>query len=123
MNKELIKEILNNSALSCKTFRKFPHVNPQVRNYFLTIENQINEAMELLEESEVIQAIENPLSKKEMEVLQLVARGFTNKEIASALSISPKTIEYHLSNIMRKTDSSKRTEAVTNALKEGWITP
>ena len=123
MNKELIKEILNSTTLQCKTFRKFPHVSPQVRNYFITIENQINEVIELVQESELIQTIENPLSHKEMEVLQLVARGFTNKEIASALSISPKTIEYYLSNIMRKTDSSKRTEAVTNALKAGWITP
>ncbi len=61
------------------------------------------------------------LSAREREVLAHVANGFTNREIASALSVSEKTIEYHLKSIFEKTHSSRRTEAVSFALKHGWI--
>lgn len=64
----------------------------------------------------------SPLSKREKEILLHVSQGFTNREIASALSISEKTIEYHLTSIFNKTEASSRTEAVTNALKNQWLT-
>ncbi|MFG1591904.1 response regulator transcription factor [Halobacteriovorax sp. CON-3] len=64
---------------------------------------------------------ENPLTAREAEVLALVSLGYTNKEMANALSISVKTIEYHMSSIFKKTQASKRTEAVTNALKFKWL--
>lgn len=64
---------------------------------------------------------ENPLTKREKEVLELVALGYTNGEIASALKLSVKTIEYHLGLIFKKTEASKRTESVANALKFKWL--
>jgi DNA-binding CsgD family transcriptional regulator len=63
----------------------------------------------------------SPLTKREMEILTHVSQGFTNREIASALSISEKTIEFHLNSIFTKTEASTRTEAVTNALKNRWL--
>lgn len=63
----------------------------------------------------------NPLTARERAVLFHVSDGFTNREIASALSISEKTIEFHLKSIFDKTEASTRTEAVKNALKNKWL--
>ena len=53
------------------------------------------------------------LSKREKEILDLLANGNSNKDIANALFISEKTVRTHLHNIFRKLDISKRTEAVS----------
>lgn len=62
------------------------------------------------------------LHEREMEILRLVAKGMGNKEIASELSISIRTVQAHLVNIFNKLNVSSRTEALVRALKEGWIT-
>jgi DNA-binding NarL/FixJ family response regulator len=51
-----------------------------------------------------------PLTAREVRVALLAARGLSNKEIAAALFLSPKTIERHLSSIYRKRDLRSRTE-------------
>jgi DNA-binding NarL/FixJ family response regulator len=61
------------------------------------------------------------LTTKEKDVLFYVAQGFTNRQIGEALSVSEKTIEFHLRNIFKKTEASTRAEAVTFALSRGWI--
>lgn len=63
----------------------------------------------------------NELHKRELEVLQLVAKGFSNKEIAQSLFVSERTVQTHLMNIFRKLDVSSRTEAALHAVKQGWI--
>jgi NarL family two-component system response regulator LiaR len=62
------------------------------------------------------------LSEREMEVLKLLTRGLSNKEIADELCISIRTVQGHLGNIFNKLQISSRTEAVVRALKEGWVT-
>lgn len=61
------------------------------------------------------------LSGREREVLQLMAKGSANKEIAAALSISQSTVKTHISNIFQKLGVNDRTGAVTEALKKGII--
>jgi two-component system NarL family response regulator len=61
------------------------------------------------------------LTGREVEVLQLLADGKSNKEISTALSISEATVKSHLGNIFRKLDVLSRTEAVTTASKCGLI--
>lgn len=61
------------------------------------------------------------LTERELEVLRLAARGLTNKAIAQALSISDRTVQGHLANIYAKMSVGSRTEAVTEALRQGWI--
>ena len=61
------------------------------------------------------------LSSREVEVLRLVARGDSNKEIASALGISESTVKNHLNNILGKLNVRDRTEAVTTGLKRGYL--
>ncbi len=62
------------------------------------------------------------LSERELEVLRAVANGKSNKEIADSLFISAYTVQVHLRNIFGKLGVNSRTEAVTHALREGWIT-
>lgn len=64
---------------------------------------------------------ENPLSKREQEILILVARGLTNQEIAHDLVISPNTVKVHLRNIYAKLEASSRTDATVKAAQAGWI--
>lgn len=61
---------------------------------------------------------ENLLSEREKEILQLVAEGLTNREIAQKLSISHNTVKVHISNIFEKTGVSSRTEATLYAIQE-----
>ncbi len=62
------------------------------------------------------------LTERELELLKLVAKGFTNKAIAQTLSISVNTVKYHIKNILQKLDVQSRTEAVTYAIHIGLIT-
>ncbi len=60
------------------------------------------------------------LSEREVEVLKLVAAGFTNPQIASTLYISRKTAEHHVSNILAKLGVTSRTEAAAAAVRLGF---
>ena len=61
------------------------------------------------------------LSGREIEVLQLMAQGSANKQIAASLSVSESTVKTHVANIFQKLDVNQRTEAVTHALQRGII--
>ena len=61
------------------------------------------------------------LTEREMEVLRLLARGLRNKEIASRLVVSERTVNFHLANIYQKLNVSGRTEALSRALEQGLI--
>ena len=62
------------------------------------------------------------LTEREMDVLKLVTKGLSNKDIAEGLCLSVRTVQGHLANIFNKLRVSSRTEAVVHALKEGWVT-
>ncbi|NDJ75676.1 MAG: protein kinase [Chloroflexi bacterium] len=61
------------------------------------------------------------LTPRELDVIELLAEGQSNKEIGSALSISPRTVNYHLDNIYSKLGVNSRTEAAIVALRQGWV--
>jgi DNA-binding NarL/FixJ family response regulator len=61
------------------------------------------------------------LSDREREILQLIAEGHSNKEIASLLSISPVTVETHRSHILQKLDVHNTAELVLFAVRRGVI--
>jgi DNA-binding NarL/FixJ family response regulator len=63
----------------------------------------------------------NALSPREVEILQLVAQGLTNKEIGSILFISDKTARNHVISLVAKLNAKDRTEAVTIAIQKGLI--
>lgn len=64
-----------------------------------------------------------PLTDRELEVLRLAAKGYTNKVIGAELSISDRTVQGHLAKIYAKLGASSRTEAVMRAVSFGWIPP
>lgn len=61
------------------------------------------------------------LTDREMEVLQLVGKGYTNKAIGVQLSISDRTVQGHLAHIFNKLQAASRTEAVMRAVSLGWL--
>jgi two-component system, NarL family, response regulator LiaR len=62
------------------------------------------------------------LTPRELEVLQLLAQGLSNRNIGEALFISDRTVQAHLTSIFAKTQVSSRLEAVLNAIRRGWLT-
>ena len=62
-----------------------------------------------------------PLSPREMEILQYVTRGLSNKEIAVRLDISHQTVKNHMTAILHKLDVEDRTQAAVYALRHGWV--
>ena len=61
------------------------------------------------------------LTERELDVLRLAARGFTNKAIGVQLGISNRTVQGHLAHIFAKLQAASRTEAVMRAVSMGWI--
>lgn len=64
-----------------------------------------------------------PLSRRELQVLELVGRGQTNKAIGLQLAISDRTVQGHLVHIFNKLHAASRTEAVMRAVSLGWLSP
>ncbi|UCH61424.1 MAG: response regulator transcription factor, partial [Anaerolineales bacterium] len=66
-------------------------------------------------------AASNNLTKREMEVLRLLAEGLSNRELAEALTISEKTVKKHVSSILGKLNLADRTQAAIYAYKNGLV--
>jgi two-component system nitrate/nitrite response regulator NarL len=62
-----------------------------------------------------------PLSKREREILQMVANGSTTKEVARDLGISPHTVKTHLERIFEKLGANDRAQAVAIAIRTGLV--
>jgi len=61
------------------------------------------------------------LTRREIEVLRMMAEGLGNKEIATRLAISDHTVKFHISSILAKLGASTRTEAVTTGIRMGLV--
>jgi len=75
----------------------------------------------LLFESESEPVEHGPLTNRESEVLELLAKGLANKQIALSLGISEHTVKFHVSSIYTKLNVTNRTEALREGLRGGWI--
>ncbi len=62
-----------------------------------------------------------PLTRRELEVLQMLAAGLSNKEIAARLNISEHTVKFHVASILGKLGASTRTEAVALGIRRGLV--
>src|SRR6266850_8094568 len=67
-------------------------------------------------------AFEEPLTPREVQVLELLAEGLPNKAIAGRLGISDQTVKFHVSSISGKLGAKNRTDAVRRAVRRGLIT-
>ena len=70
-----------------------------------------------------IETVIAPLTRRETQILDYVAEGNTNKQIADILGISEQTIKSHVSAILRKLNANDRAHAVALAIRNGWISP
>ena len=83
-------------------------------------EHVLQQFQELTSRSES-EAFISPLTPREIEILQYIAQGYLNKQIAAELGISEQTIKNHVTSILRKLNANARTEAVVVAIKQGLI--
>jgi DNA-binding NarL/FixJ family response regulator len=85
-----------------------------------TMTSQVADGL-LAKSAGVSKVPENAISERETEVLRLIAIGHTNKEIASRLRISVKTVEVHKANAMRKLGLSGRVDVIRYGVLQGWL--
>jgi DNA-binding NarL/FixJ family response regulator len=71
----------------------------------------------------VMEAVAAPLTPRETQILNYIAQGNSNKQIAYILNISEQTIKNHVSSILRKLNANDRAHAVALAMRNGWILP
>jgi ATP/maltotriose-dependent transcriptional regulator MalT len=69
-----------------------------------------------------VQGLVEPLTSREHEVLEHMAAGFTNRQIAHALGISEHTVKFHVSAILGKLGVSSRSAAIRHGMRQGWVT-
>ena len=89
---------------------------PQVASWLLNQFEQMKGADDLDSDHKF-----QPLSAREMQILQCITSGQSNKEIAKALGISRQTVKNHMTSILRKLAVNDRTQAAVYALRRGWI--
>lgn len=129
--KDMEAEALINAIRSVVSGHAYIHpkvtgklINQLRRMTYLDEEREAAAAEDLLRDAEVkyIHTPESPLTKREAEVLRLMAEGKSNKLIGESLFISEKTVKNHVSSILQKLEVEDRTQAVIAAIKNGWVT-
>ena len=104
--------------------RRVAHGEHPINESFITrpkvAEQVLNQFQELSRQSEA-EAFISPLTSKETEVINYIAQGYLNKQIAIRLHVSEQTIKNHVTSILRKLNANARTEAVVVAIKQGLI--
>jgi len=96
-------------------------INESVLTRPLVATRVLKQFRELSNADREVEPLFVPLSAREIEVLEYIARGNSNKEIARALKISDQTVKNHITSILRKLAVNDRTQAVVYALRHGWI--
>jgi len=96
-------------------------INENVLSRPFVASRVLDQFRELAAVDEMSEAVFSPLTPREVEILDCVARGNSNKEIARLLSISDQTVKNHITSILRKLAVNDRTQAVIYALRHGWI--
>ncbi len=85
------------------------------------VANQVLHQFQELSRRSEAEAFISPLTPKETEILNYIAQGYLNKQIAIELGISEQTIKNHVTSILRKLNANARTDAVVVAIKQGLI--
>jgi DNA-binding NarL/FixJ family response regulator len=94
---------------------------PELATRVLDTFRKMGSTVEEEEEEDEAKNIYSPLSSREVEILDYIARGNSNKEIAKSLKISDQTVKNHITSILKKLSVNDRTAAVVHALRHGWI--
>ncbi len=103
-----------------KSFKEFVDAIKEVFNDNIYIHPDIlPEFNHKMVTNEILKENVDNLTKREVQILQFVSKGMLNKEIASALGISERTVKNHISNIFKKIKVTDRTQAAVYAIKHG----
>jgi DNA-binding NarL/FixJ family response regulator len=108
---DIIRDVAGGVYLINDTVMRKPHVAARVLDQFRELASTDGEGAQLFA----------PLTSREIEILDCIARGLSNKEIASQLSISGQTVKNHITSILSKLQVNDRTMAVIFAIQKGWI--
>ena len=123
---ELMRVVLIGSAEDCARLRStLASTNIDVVDEALTLTLARSSGIEAdayLIAAEEQQPVDEPLTSREMEVLELLAQGLANKAIAQRLAISDQTVKFHVASICGKLGASNRTDAVRRAVRRAIIT-
>ena len=84
-------------------------------------EHVLEQFRTIISMGKVIERVTAPLTYRETQILNYVAEGNSNKQIAGILEISEQTIKNHVSSILRKLNANDRAHAVALAMRNGWI--
>lgn len=95
-------------------------INESLNNRPKVAQHILHQFQELSQQREV-ESLISPLTSRETEVINYMAQGYANKQIAVKLDISEQTIKNHVTSILSKLDANARTEAVVKAIRRGLI--
>jgi DNA-binding NarL/FixJ family response regulator len=118
----LSKDVTSENLVS--TIARVAHGEHPINETIIARPNAIEQILlqfQKMSQLKEIHGIFSPLTDREMEILDSMAKGNKNKQIASELGIGEQTIKNHITSIMRKLNVNARTEAVVVALKRGII--
>lgn len=110
-----IARVADGEQLINATVLSRPHLARKVLNEFRNLSGENGRAARQASTNQM------PLSVREVEVLDCVAQGLSNKEIAEALFITEQTVKNHMTSVLRKLEVTDRVQAVLYAVKNGWI--
>ncbi len=108
----IIRDVANGAYLINERVLAKPHVAKRVLHQFREL---------AASEHDQSNGLFAPLTSREIEILDCIARGLSNKEIAGELNISGQTVKNHITSILRKLQVNDRTMAVIYAIQKGWI--
>lgn len=97
------------------------YLHPQITHNLVGEYRKLANQSESIEDGYLHTEPMHILTKRECEVLQLLAEGKSNRAISLALEISEKTVKNHVSNILQKMGVKDRTQAVVTSIKNGWV--
>ena len=118
--KDLVTSIENpqvNTNTNDKTLEKAKALHDEMVQLF----SEISKQEEIIESGTELKYPESFLTKREMEVLNLIKTGLTNAQIGGRLYITERTVKFHITSILSKLHANTRTEAVAVALKRGLL--
>ncbi len=118
---DLVRRVSKGEYLINEALLARPEVAHRVLNQFKNLESQFATAKQNLDFSSDLNPFYSPLTGREIEILDWVSKGTSNKQIARQLSISDQTVKNHITSILRKLNANDRTQAVIMAIQHGWV--